>query len=75
MLRTESMHWYTMRLEFGITSMTQDEVIKSRDGKMTVTTAGTESDVESNDLVLEEKNRRSGHKISHRRNNGAAGRL
>ena len=35
--------------------MTQDEVIKSRDGKMTVTTAGTESDVESNDLVLEEK--------------------
>ncbi len=38
-----------------ISSMTQDEVIKSRDGKMTVTTAGTESDVESNDLVLEEK--------------------
>lgn len=38
-----------------VSSMTQDEVIKSRDGKMTVTTAGTESDVESNDLVLEEK--------------------
>jgi len=34
--------------------MTQDEVIKSRDGKMTVTAAETEEDIESNDLILEE---------------------
>lgn len=38
-----------------VSSMTQDEVIKSRDGKMTVTAAEAETDVESNDLVLEEK--------------------
>lgn len=38
-----------------VSSMTQDEVIKSRDGKMTVTAGETENDVESNDLVLEEK--------------------
>lgn len=37
-----------------VSSMTQDEVIKSRDGKMTVTAGETENDVESNDLVLEE---------------------
>ena len=34
--------------------MTQDEVIKSRDGKMTITAAEAESDVVSNDLILEE---------------------
>lgn len=38
-----------------VSSMTQDEVIKSRDGKMTVTVSETEEEVESNDLVLEEK--------------------
>jgi len=38
-----------------VSSMTQDEVIKSRDGKMTVTAAETEEDVASNDLILEEK--------------------
>ena len=38
-----------------VSSMTQDEVIKSRDGKMTVTAGETENDVESNDLVLEEQ--------------------
>jgi len=37
-----------------VSSMTQDEVIKSRDGKMTVTAAETEEDIESNDLILEE---------------------
>ena len=34
--------------------MTQDEIIKSRDGKMTVTAGEAESDVQSNDLILEE---------------------
>ncbi|MCI8852724.1 MAG: protease modulator HflC [Lachnospiraceae bacterium] len=38
-----------------VSNMTQDEVIKSRDGKMTVTINETEEEVESNDLVLEEK--------------------
>lgn len=38
-----------------VSNMTQDEVIKSRDGKMTVTASDTEEEVESNDLVLEEK--------------------
>lgn len=38
-----------------VSSMTQDEVIKSRDGKMTVTVSEAEEDIESNDLVLEEK--------------------
>lgn len=38
-----------------VSNMTQDEVIKSRDGKMTVTISDTEEEVESNDLVLEEK--------------------
>ncbi len=38
-----------------VSNMTQDEVIKSRDGKMTVTVSDTEEEVESNDLVLEEK--------------------
>ena len=38
-----------------VSSMTQDEVIKSRDGKMTVTVSETEEEVKSNDLVLEEK--------------------
>ena len=37
-----------------VSSMTQDEVIKSRDGKMTVTVSTTEEEVESNDLILEE---------------------
>ena len=37
-----------------VSSMTQDEIIKSRDGKMTVTAAEAESDVQSNDLILEE---------------------
>lgn len=38
-----------------VSSMTQDEVIKSRDGKMTITAADAGEDIESNDLVLEEK--------------------
>ncbi len=38
-----------------VSSMTQDEVIKSRDGKMTITVENTEGEVESNDLILEEK--------------------
>lgn len=38
-----------------VSSMTQDEVIKSRDGKMTITAAETEEDVASNDLILEER--------------------
>ena len=38
-----------------VSNMTQDEVIKSRDGKMTVTVSDAEEEVESNDLVLEEK--------------------
>ena len=37
-----------------VSSMTQDEIIKSRDGKMTVTAGEAESDVQSNDLILEE---------------------
>jgi len=37
-----------------VSSMTQDEVIKSRDGKMTVTAGETEEEIESNDLILEE---------------------
>ncbi|MCR5503297.1 MAG: protease modulator HflC [Lachnospiraceae bacterium] len=37
-----------------ISGMKQDEVIKSRDGKMTVTITGEDEDVRSNDLVLEE---------------------
>lgn len=38
-----------------VSSMTQDEVIKSRDGKMTITVENTEGEIESNDLILEEK--------------------
>ncbi len=38
-----------------VSSMTQDEVIKSRDGKMTITAADAGEDIESNDLVLEER--------------------
>lgn len=38
-----------------VSSMTQDEVIKSRDGKMTITVESAEGEVESNDLVLEER--------------------
>ncbi|MCI8598784.1 MAG: protease modulator HflC [Lachnospiraceae bacterium] len=38
-----------------VSSMTQDEIIKSRDGKMVVTAAETEEDIESNDLILEEE--------------------
>lgn len=38
-----------------VSSMTQDEVIKSRDGKMTITVTDTEEEIKSNDLVLEEK--------------------
>ena len=37
-----------------VSSMTQDEIIKSRDGKMTVTAGEAETDVVSNDLILEE---------------------
>ena len=37
-----------------VSSMTQDEIIKSRDGKMTVTAGEAETDVESNDLILDE---------------------
>ena len=35
-----------------ISNMKQDEVIMSRDGKMTITAVAEESDVESNDIVL-----------------------
>ena len=38
-----------------VSSMTQDEVIKSRDGKMTITVTEPEEELQSNDLVLEEK--------------------
>ena len=37
-----------------VSSMTQDEIIKSRDGKMTVTAGEAETDVESNDLILDD---------------------
>ena len=36
-----------------ISNMTQDEVIRSRDGKMTITIDETQSDVENNDLQIE----------------------
>lgn len=36
-----------------ISNMTQDEVIRSRDGKMTITVDETASDVENNDLQIE----------------------
>ena len=38
-----------------ISNMKQDEVIKSRDGKMTVTVAESKEDVTNNDIVLEDK--------------------
>ncbi len=38
-----------------VSNMTQDEIIKSRDGKMTITAADAGEDIESNDLILEEK--------------------
>ena len=38
-----------------VSNMTQDEIIKSRDGKMTVTAADAGEELESNDLILEEK--------------------
>ncbi len=38
-----------------ISNMTQDEVIRSRDGKMTVTVEADETSVSSNDLVLDEE--------------------
>ncbi|MBO4901355.1 MAG: protease modulator HflC [Lachnospiraceae bacterium] len=38
-----------------ISNMTQDEVIRSRDGKMTITDVVAEEDVQNNDIVLEEK--------------------
>ncbi len=38
-----------------ISGMTQDEVIRSRDGKMTITDVVDEEDVKNNDIVLEEK--------------------
>lgn len=37
-----------------ISGMTQDEVIRSRDGKMTIVNAQIEEDVKGNDLVMEE---------------------
>ena len=37
-----------------ISNMTQDEVIRSRDGKMTIVNAQVEEDVKGNDLVMEE---------------------
>ena len=37
-----------------ISNMTQDEVIRSRDGKMTIVNAEVEEDVTNNDLVIEE---------------------
>ncbi len=38
-----------------ISGMTQDEVIRSRDGKMTITDVVADEDVRNNDIVLEEK--------------------
>lgn len=38
-----------------ISNMTQDEVIRSRDGKITVTDVVAVNDVENNDIVLEEQ--------------------
>lgn len=38
-----------------VSNMTQDEIIKSRDGKMTVTAADAGEAIESNDLILEEQ--------------------
>ncbi|MCI9305417.1 MAG: protease modulator HflC [Lachnospiraceae bacterium] len=38
-----------------VSNMTQDEIIKSRDGKMTITAADAGEELESNDLILEEK--------------------
>lgn len=38
-----------------VSNMTQDEVIKSRDGKVIVTVTGTDDDVVSNDITMEEK--------------------
>lgn len=38
-----------------ISNMTQDEVIRSRDGKMTITVDASESDVTNNDLYLGEE--------------------
>lgn len=38
-----------------VSNMTQDEIIKSRDGKMTITVDNAEEEIESNDLILEEK--------------------
>ncbi|MCR5507287.1 MAG: protease modulator HflC [Lachnospiraceae bacterium] len=37
-----------------ISNMTQDEVIRSRDGKMTIVNAQAEDEVKGNDIVLEE---------------------
>ncbi len=37
-----------------ISNMTQDEVIRSRDGKMTITTTETVSDATTNDITVEE---------------------
>ena len=37
-----------------ISNMTQDEVIRSRDGKIEVTDVATDTDVENNDIVLDE---------------------
>ena len=37
-----------------ISNMTQDEVIRSRDGKMTIVNAEVEEDVTNNDIVIEE---------------------
>ncbi len=41
-----------------ISNMKQDEVIRSRDGKMTITVSEEESDVTNNDLVLSEETER-----------------
>lgn len=38
-----------------VSNMTQDEIIKSRDGKMTITVDNAEEEIQSNDLILEEK--------------------
>ncbi len=37
-----------------ISNMTQDEVIRSRDGKMTITDVKVEEDVQNNDIILDE---------------------
>ena len=50
--RIDQLVYNAMRIR--ITNMTQDEVIRSRDGKIEVTDVATDTDVENNDIVLDE---------------------